>query len=101
MQISKDAGRLVACLEGELDHHTAADIRERLEAALTPEVKLLVLDLQPLGFMDSSGIGVVLGRYRQMQERGGQMQIQCNGRVAQILELAGVFDIIQRVEAIL
>ena len=100
MHIEKNAGQLVATLQGELDHHTAADVREALDEALTPDIQLLVLDLQALSFMDSSGIGVVLGRYKRMQAHGGSIQVRCTSRVAQILEMAGIFNIIERVEEI-
>lgn len=67
---------LTAFLEGELDHDSAARIRTRLDGmceAVKP--KLLSLDFSGVSFMDSSGIGLVLGRYRQMKLLGGDVRV--------------------------
>lgn len=79
MQLEKNRrGReLRVVLSGELDHHNAAIIREEVDRELDGSVKLLTLDMSGITFMDSSGIGVVLGRYRRMSESGGEAQ---NGR---------------------
>ena len=73
MQLEKNRrGReLRVVLSGELDHHNAAIIREEVDRELDGSVKLLTLDMSGITFMDSSGIGVVLGRYRRMSESGG------------------------------
>ncbi|MEA5060530.1 MAG: STAS domain-containing protein [Candidatus Pelethousia sp.] len=99
MQITtKRAGStLHVALSGELDHHSAAQIRQELDIALTEDVRELVLDLSAVSFMDSSGIGVILGRYRAMQERGGNLRI--NGMstyAARILKMAGILPLVGR-----
>ncbi len=69
-------GVLVASLQGELDDHSADAVRKALDReldAMSPP--RLVLDLEGVTFMDSSGLGVILGRYRKISERGGQMRI--------------------------
>ena len=56
---------LTAYLDGEIDHHSAKNMRETIDAAiaeLMPE--MLVLDFKDVSFMDSSGIGLVMGRYK-------------------------------------
>ncbi|MCR5816873.1 MAG: anti-sigma factor antagonist [Ruminococcus sp.] len=56
-------------LKGELDHHTARPARELCDMALNKyRPALLVLDFSSVTFMDSSGIGLVMGRYKRMQE---------------------------------
>lgn len=79
MQLEKNRrGReLRVVLSGELDHHNAAIIREEVDRELDGSVKLLTLDMSGITFMDSSGIGVVLGRYRRMSGKRGEAQ---NGR---------------------
>ena len=58
-------------IEGELDHCSAGRVRATLDALIAdPHVKRLVVDLTKLTFMDSSGIGVMIGRYRQLARRG-------------------------------
>ncbi len=69
-------GVLVASLHGELDDHAADSVRRALDRELDAMSRpRLVLDLKGVTFMDSSGLGVILGRYRKIAERGGQMRI--------------------------
>ena len=85
-------------LTGELDHHSAKDIRAELEALIAnPRVKHLVLDLKGLTFMDSSGIGVVLGRYKTLSQRGGMVAVREPGpHVNQIFRLSGLYQIVEK-----
>lgn len=67
---------LTAFIEGELDHDSAARIRTKLDGICESiKPKLLCLDLSGVSFMDSSGIGLVLGRYRQMKLLGGAVRV--------------------------
>ena len=79
-------------LDGELDHHTAKGVRAELEALIeSPRVKRLVLDLSGLTFMDSSGIGFILGRYKLAREYGGRVVVAGTGKKTRtILEMAGL-----------
>ena len=52
-----------------------SQVREILDGALTLDIRALSLDLSGITFMDSSGIGVILGRYRIMRERGGTLRV--------------------------
>jgi stage II sporulation protein AA (anti-sigma F factor antagonist) len=68
--ISKDMLRIA--LVGELDHHCAASIRDKIDTLLCdPSIKTLVFDLKGVSFMDSSGIGVILARAAAMKRRKG------------------------------
>ena len=83
---------------GELDHSMAAEIRSELDALiLDPGVRRLVFDLNGLEFMDSSGIGLIIGRYKQMARRGGSVAITCPGKtVDRIFEMAGLYQLVER-----
>lgn len=85
-------GVMTAYIDGEIDHHTARDIRLEIDAQaerLRPEV--LVLDFGRVSFMDSSGVGLVMGRFRLMSELGGEVRIANAGRSAsKMLKLAGL-----------
>lgn len=100
MQIrSETAGRrALARLAGELDHHSAAQARKTLEALLSnPEVRELELDLSGVSFMDSSGLGVILGRYRTLSQRGGTLVLTgANKYVDRILRMAGVYTLCEK-----
>ena len=76
VQIEATASEVTASLSGELDHHTARLMREQIDAAVgRSPAKVLRLDFSRIGFMDSSGIGLVMGRYRLMQSRGGRLVV--------------------------
>ena len=68
---------LTAYLSGEIDHDSAAQIRVRVDA-MAQELKpgLLCLDFGGVSFMDSSGVGLVMGRFRQMKLLGGRLRVQ-------------------------
>ena len=93
----RKGGSLTVMLTGELDHHNAADIRETLDGMLDGSVRELVLDMSGVTFMDSSGIGIVLGRYRRMQERDGRLYLSgLGGSAEKILRMAGVLGLVER-----
>lgn len=89
--LSQDGSSLIAVLDGELDVATVPRVRAQLEAALTPKVQSLVLDVSRVSFMDSSGLGFLLGRYRQFMERGGAVAVSgARNQVKRVLELSGL-----------
>jgi len=83
---------LTAHLSGELDHHSAAVIRQKIDAKtemLKP--KTLELDYGNVQFMDSSGIGLIMGRYRQMSLLGGNVQVtNVPPHLKRIFSLSGI-----------
>lgn len=92
LKITRDPERLTAALIGELDHHTAGEVREKIDAAiLEGRCQQLVLDLSGLTFMDSSGIGLIMGRYRLIRSLGSTMRL-CGAtkRMETVLRLAGM-----------
>ena len=96
LQFIRDGDKLMVRRAGELDHCCAHTVRRELDALIAdPSVRSLILDLTALQFMDSSGIGVVLGRYRQMRERGGQVAVvHMNRHVARIFRMSGMDRVI-------
>ena len=94
----KKKNTLTVRLTGELDHSVAGAIRAEVdELILDPRVRRLVFDLNELEFMDSSGIGLIIGRYKQMARRGGTVAVACRGgRVNQIFEMAGLYQLVER-----
>jgi stage II sporulation protein AA (anti-sigma F factor antagonist) len=88
---------LIVRLSGELDHHSAQTVKATLEEAIERgRVHHIVLSLKDLSFMDSSGLGVILGRYKQIANRGGKMVVcDVNKAVYRLFELSGMFKIVQ------
>lgn len=86
-----------ARLKGELDQCTAQSVKRELDGLIAdPNVKRLVLDMRDMSFMDSSGIGVILGRYRALQQRGGTLAVKnMNRHVEKIFLLSGMNQIIE------
>jgi stage II sporulation protein AA (anti-sigma F factor antagonist) len=88
---------LIIRLSGELDHHTAEELREKVTDTLEREaIRHIVLNLERLTFMDSSGLGVILGRYKQIKNLGGEM-IVCavSPTVKRLFDMSGLFKIIR------
>jgi len=87
---------LIVRLRGELDHHTAETVKAQMEAAiLKKDVTHVVLSLKNLEFMDSSGIGVIIGRYKQVTAKGGRMIVcDVNPQIYRLFELSGMFKIL-------
>ncbi len=77
LSLEVTAEQVTAWLSGEIDHHAAIDLRRQIdEAVLAGPPPLLVLDFGGVTFMDSSGIGLIMGRYRLMQESGGRLLVR-------------------------
>ncbi len=99
MQISFSNGgtsTLIAKVSGELDHHLAGKIRDEADARIVKgSIRKLIFDFTDLNFMDSSGIGLVIGRYKLVKSRGGKVNIiSCNPCVNKILHMSGIMRII-------
>ncbi len=79
-------------LTGEIDHHSAAAVREKMDEDIffhRPKVTVIVLG--NLDFMDSSGLGLILGRYAKMKDLGGKLILEDpTPAIEKILRLAGV-----------
>lgn len=84
-------------LTGELDHHTSGELREQVETALYEHsIQHIVLNLEQLRFMDSSGLGVILGRYKHIKNVGGEMVVcAISPSIKRLFEMSGMFKIIR------
>lgn len=95
---SMTSGRtLTVFLEGDIDHHNARQIRSRIDTKIyiqRPEE--LVLDLSRVAFMDSSGLGLILGRYTKAVELGISFKVaNPTPQIKRILDLAGTERLIK------
>ncbi len=93
---------LIVTFCGELDHHAAAEARQPMEAFLSEgRFRHVILVLNRLDFIDSSGIGVILGRYKWLAARGGKLVIcGMNAHVRKILDVSGIFKLIPAVNSV-
>ncbi|MNI28515.1 Anti-sigma F factor antagonist [compost metagenome] len=87
-------------MNGELDHHTADDVRLRMDEEIARgDCRHLILSLELLQFMDSSGLGVILGRYKLIKQKGGKMVVcGMNPSVYRLFEMSGLFKIMSTYE---
>lgn len=83
---------VTAFLQGELDHHAAREMREVIDAAVNRNLPtLLVLDFSEISFMDSSGIGLVMGRYALAKKCGAALHISgASEQLYKVMRLAGI-----------
>lgn len=83
---------VTAYLRGEIDHHTAREMRETIDGAIELNMPtLLVLDFGGVSFMDSSGIGLVMGRYRNLIKSGAELHITgAAPNIYKVMKLAGL-----------
>lgn len=88
---------LLVRLSGELDHHEAEQFKKDWQQMLQEvNIQHVILNLADLTFMDSSGLGVILGRYKEIKQIGGEV-IACSisPAVKRLFELSGLFKIIR------
>lgn len=92
MKIIFSEGVLSAFIDGEIDHHTAPPIREKIDMYIErhkPEI--LRLDYSGVTFMDSSGIGLIMGRYKLISSYSGKIEvINVPRNMAKVVKLSGI-----------
>jgi len=94
--------RLSVKLKGELDEYSAEYVRVSLDSLLkdisclnSPE---FIMDFSEVSFMDSTGIGVLLGRYNKFGKKGVKMLIKnTQGHIDRILKMTGIYEIMPKV----
>lgn len=100
MKYQVEENCLTIFLPGELDHHNAEEIRKGSDKLIGENhIKCVIFDFQETNFMDSSGIGVIMGRYKLVYLLGGEVwAVHANERMKKILTMSGVTKIIQMYE---
>ena len=88
---------LVIRAEGEFDVHAADEFKQTVDNALaTCGARNLALSFKGVSFIDSSGVGAILIRYKRIQQLGGEvMLMNLQPQVARVLELSGLFRLIK------
>ena len=96
-ELNENDRTLTVYLSGEIDHHSAKAIREETDALLTGRLpKTLVLDFKDVTFMDSSGVGLVMGRYKTARSLGAAVAVRSlTPRDRRMLELSGLTKLVE------
>ncbi len=93
-----DKGVLYVVLSGELDECTSAFVRDKLDEVIeTKQFSQLIFDLSELEFMDSTGIGVMIGRYKKLKANKVPIFI-CNPtrQIEKIFQMSGLYEIMPK-----
>ena len=87
---------LIIALSGEIDHHATLGIRQNIDRAFARSKAVnMIFDFSRVDFMDSSGIGILIGRYRELSKQGGKVYaIGLGGEMGRIFEVSGLARII-------
>ncbi|MGN0621471.1 MAG: anti-sigma factor antagonist [Porcipelethomonas sp.] len=92
VRIINDENRITALLSGEIDHHNAKGLRLEIDFSIREEhPRELILDFSEVDFMDSSGIGLVMGRYKLMKEFGGAVTVRNpSSQIKKVMKISGI-----------
>ncbi len=98
IQTERVGANLIVTVEGELDLVTSPTFREVVDGKLNhyDAIKHLILDLKKVEFIDSSGLGVILGRFRRLNQLGGKISaIHVSDQIKRVLQLSGLLKVIE------
>ena len=96
IKYNKEEGRLIIKILSEIDHHSCEYIKRKCDLEINKlRPKEMLFDLEKVDFMDSSGIGMILGRYKNVIRNNGTIGlINVNKNVRRIFEMTGILKII-------
>jgi len=98
LQLETMGSALVAKPDCEIDYLSAERLRAQIDAAFEKSpCRHIVLDFSQVGFMDSSGIGMIIGRYKNAEKRGGKMALSgMSDEMGRLFTISGLAKIISR-----
>lgn len=86
---------LIISLNAELDHHLADEMREVIDNIIDERgVNRVIIDFSKIGFMDSAGIGLIMGRYKKIRDNGDVSVVGANESIKRILLISGLHKIV-------
>lgn len=99
LYVDFEGSTLIFRLVGELDEHSAEFVKRKLDATLaSKDYSAVVLDLSRLSFMDSTGIGVIIGRYKIVKKQGKSIYVKNpSPTVDKIFKMSGLYEIISKI----
>ena len=88
--------RITAAISGDIDHHIARELRMELDEVINlSRPEMLIIDMENVGFMDSSGIGLILGRLKTVRAYGGEVLIKnAQPNIAAVIKLSGLSNLL-------
>jgi anti-anti-sigma factor len=98
IRISTDGMVTTARLAGEVDTYTVPEVRTAFERLPVDGERKVVVDLRDVTFMDSSGLGAVIGLYHRVTEAGARLQLVCGGVTLRLVTMMNLDQVIEVVE---
>lgn len=97
IDMRSENGQAIAAISGEIDHHNAKELRQKLDKfIITVQPPELIIDMSSITFMDSSGIGLIMGRSKLMKECGGTLEVRDpQPYIRRVLKLSGIERIVK------
>lgn len=98
--LEREGSTLILHISEELDHHMAVQVSKTVDTQIEKgNLRVLIFDFTGMTFMDSSGIGMVMGRYRKMNFLGGKTYVTGIGEgIDRIFTMSGLYRIIPKYE---
>ena len=98
LSLHSSGERLTAILRGEIDHHSVAPVRARIDEEIyRVRPAVLIIDIGAVDFMDSSGLGLIMGRLAKIEELGGSLVVvNPSPRCVKMLKMAGLDRLISK-----
>ena len=98
LKYEKNRHTLLVHISSDLDHSACLRLRPQLDELLRDNsLRRLVFDMGKVDFMDSSGVGFIIGRCKTMARRGGSVAvINAGERIGRIFEMSGLYQIVER-----
>ena len=102
LKFNKIDDKLVVTLVGELDHHSAEEVRVKIDDRIERDnIKKVIMDFKEVTFMDSSGIGLILGRVRQIHPINGKVYLfGGNEIIRKMLDMSGIQNVVTVLDTI-
>ena len=87
---------IIIMVSGEIDHHTSKELRRQTESAyIEMGARNIIFYFENVTFMDSAGIGMLIGRYKQLQAVGGRIAVvAANAKIVEIIRFSGLSKIL-------
>lgn len=98
MKYKIENDEMIVFLDRELDHHNANITKEQIDSlVMKGNIRTICFDFSDTNFMDSSGIGIIMGRYKLLEAIGGKVYVtNINKNIERIFLISGLYKIIER-----
>lgn len=96
IEYNKKECRLTVFADGEIDQYTAEKLRKQIDAEImrAGDIREMLLDMKKVRFMDSSGVGLILGRYKLLRSKGAVLTVRSAApAVERLLRISGIYSI--------